>query len=348
MVKPLAAVLLATTALALPPRALAQKYTIIAVCHTENKVAEIDPATGRTLNTFIVPGDWFGETHEGAITADGETMYVSTPYQKKVLILDLTTFKQRGAIESPYFSRPAEVRTFVRIGKRETTSSDPHGVALNGDESKLYVSVEFGDPPGVVVVDLKSGTTRKIDTGSAGNYLWVQPKTGKLYFPTRDNKVVVIDTKTDTVMRSIPVEGMPNGVDFSLNGDVWVNGDRDGSITVIDSKTDAVVKVLQPRSKGPGRVAASPDGRLIAATHGPDVSIVDVATRTIVADLKFSPTDTGHGFPAFSPDSNILHVMSELSDDMVTFDLRTMKQSGPRVPIGGASFGGGIRRLSGR
>ena len=141
---------------------------------------------------------------------------------------------------------------------------------------------------------------------------------------------------------------MPNGVDFSPNGDVWVNGDRDGSITIIDSKTDTVAKVLQPRSKGPGRVAASPDGRFVAATHGPDVSIVDVATREIVADLKFSPTGTGHGFPVFSPDSNTLHVMSELSDDMVTFDVRTLKQTGPRVPVGGASFGGGIRRLSTR
>src|SRR3954466_757294 len=124
MFKALTGALLALAAL-VPGEAVAQKYTVVAVCHTENKVAEINPVTGRTLNTFIAPGEWFGETHEGAITADGKTMYVSTPYQKKVLILDLATFTQKGVIESPYFSRPAEVRSFVRIGKRETTSSDP-------------------------------------------------------------------------------------------------------------------------------------------------------------------------------------------------------------------------------
>jgi len=328
-----------------PAAALAQKYTIVSVCHTENKVAEVDPATGKTLRTFVVPGEWVGETHEGAITADGKTLYVSTPYQKKVLVLDLETFEQKGVIESEFFSRPRETRRFVRIGERETTSSDPHGVALSNDESKLYVSVEFAEPPGVVVVDLKTGKTRKIDTGSAGNYLWVQPKSGKLYFPARDNRVIVIDTATDTVLRSIPVQGGPNGVDFSPNGEVWVNGDRDGSVTVIDSKTDQVVKVIQPRAKGPGRVAASPDGRFVAATHGPEVSVIDVATKQIVADLKISLDDTGHGFPLFSPDSNTLHVMNELSNDMVTFDLRTMKPIGARVPIGEASFGGGIRLL---
>jgi YVTN family beta-propeller protein len=328
-----------------PATLLAQKYTILSVCHTENKVAEIDPVTGKTLNTFIVPGEWVGETHEGAITADGKTMYVTTPYQKKVLILDLATFKQRGTIESEFFSRPLETRSFVRIGKRETTSSDPHGVALNNDETKLYVSVEFGEPPGVVVVDFKSGSTKKIETGIGGNYLWVQPKTDKLYFPTRDNRVVVIDTKTDRVLRAIPVQGGPNGVDFSPNGEVWVNGDRDGSVTVIDSKTDTVTNVIQPRVKGAGRIAASPDGRFVAATHGPEVSVIDVATKQILADLRISPNDNGHGFPLFSPDSSTLHVMNELSDDMVTFDLKTMKQVGGRVPIGGAAFGGGIRLL---
>jgi DNA-binding beta-propeller fold protein YncE len=147
------------------------------------------------------------------------------------------------------------------------------------------------------------------------------------------------------VLRALPVQGGPNGVDFSPNGEVWVNGDRDGSVTVIDSKTDQVVKVIQPRAKGPGRVAASPDGRFVAATHGPEVSVIDVATKQILADLKISPDDTGHGFPLFSPDSHSLHVMNEFSNDMVTFDLRTMKQVGGRVPIGEASFGGGIRRL---
>jgi YVTN family beta-propeller protein len=328
-----------------PASALAQKYTIVAISHTENKVSEVDPATGRTLNTFVVPGEWIGETHEGAITADGKTLYVSTPYQKQVLILDLATFKQKGVIESEFFSRPREMRRFARIGERESTSSDPHGLALNNDESKLYVSVEFADPPGVVVVDLKTGTTRKIDTGVAGNYLWVQPKTDTLYFPTRDNRVVVIDTKTDRVRRAIPVQGGPNGVDFSPNGEVWVNGDRDGSVTVIDSKTDQVVTVIQPRAKGAGRVAASPDGRLVAATHGPEVSVIDVASKRILADLRISPDDTGHGFPLFSPDSTTLHVMNEFSNDMVTFDMKTMKQVGGRVPIGEASFGGGIRQV---
>ena len=328
--------------------ALAQDYTIVAVSHTDNKVSELDPLTGETLREFVVPGEWFGETHEGAISRDSRTMYVSVPYAKQVIILDLDTFEQRGTIESEYFSRPSQVRGFARIGRRESTSSDPHGLALNRDGSKLYITVQYAEVPGVVVYDVEAEAIKKIDTVIAGNYLWVHPRTDKLYFPTRDDRVVVIDTKTDRIVNVVPLHAgsRPNGVDFGgPNDEVWVNGDGDGSVTVIDSTTDEVIKVIQPRVTGGGRVAVSPNGRFAAATQGPEVSIIDTRTKAIVASLRISPDDSGHGFPLFSPDSNTLHVMNESSDDMVTFDMTTMRQVGTRTPIGGASFGGGIRIL---
>ncbi len=103
--------------------------------------------------------------------------------------------------------------------------------------------------------------------------------------------------------------------------------------------------MIRPTVSGGGRTAVSPDGRLAASTHGPLVSVIDTRTREIVASMTFSPDDTGHGFPVFSPDGRTLHVMSEYSDDMVSFDMGSMTRIGPRVPIGGAVFGGGVRLL---
>ena len=328
--------------------ALAQDYTVVAVSHTDNKVSEVDPRTGETLRELVVPGEWFGETHEGAVSPDSRTMYVSVPYAKQVIILDLDTFTQIGTIESEYFSRPSEVRGFARIGQRESSSSDPHGLALNPDGSKLYITVQHAEVPGVVVYDVETEAIKKIDTVIAGNYLWVHPRTEKLYFPTRDDRVVVIDTKTDRIVNVIRLHAgsRPNGVAFGgPNEEVWVNGDGDGSVTVIDSSTDEVITVIQPRVTGAGRVAVSSDGRLAAATQGPEVSVIDTRTKEILASLSISPDDTGHGFPLFSPDSETLHVMNESSNDMVTFDMATMRQVGTRSPIGGAVFGGGIRVL---
>lgn len=327
----------------------AQNYTVVAISHLDNKVSEIDPRSGQTLRTFVLPGEWFGELHEGVVTPDGRSMFVSVPYNKQVIRLDLETFKPTETIESEYFSRPRQERSFARIGKRESTSSDPHGVALTRDGKKLYITVEFAEVPGIVVYDVERRTVvKKIDTVVGGNYLWVHPRTGKLYMPSRDDRIVVIDTKTDRIMRVITAHAgsRPNGVDFGgPNGEVWVNADGDGSVLVIDPNTDAVLKTIRPPSKGPGRVAVSPDGRWAASAHGRDVSIIDTSSQAIVATIAFSPESMGHGFPLFSPDSRTLHVMSELTNDMVNIDMQTMKQVGQRIPVGGASFGGGIRRL---
>ena len=330
--------------------AAAQDYTVIAVSHIDNKVSEVHPVTGEILQEFFVPGEWYGETHEGVITADQATAYISIPYAKQVIILDLENFTQTGVIESRYFSRPPEVRRFARIGERESTSSDPHGLALTPDGRKLYITVQFAEVPGIVIYDTVTEEIRKIDTVSAGNHLAVHPSNGKLYYPTRDFRVVVLDTATDEILRVIPLHqgSRPTGIAFGgPNGEAWVNGDGDGSVTVIDTRTDEIIEVIRPRVSGGGRTAVSPDGRLAASTHGPEVSVIDTRTREILASLRISPEgdDTGHGFPVFSPDSRTLHVMNETSHDMVNFDMETMTRTGPRIPIGATVFGGGIRLL---
>jgi YVTN family beta-propeller protein len=242
-------------ALLLAAPAAAQDYTIVTVSHADNLISEIDPVSGQTRQKFtVMPGEWGGETHEGCVTADGKTAYISIPYAKHVLVLDLETFKPKGKLESPYFTRAStHTQSTSRGGTKESTSTDPHGVALSADESKLYVTVEFGEVPGVVAYDLKTGKSTKIDTVVMGNWLGVHPKTGMIFVPSRSqaDNVTVIDTKTEKVIRAIPLKNgsRPAGVAFGgPNGEVWISGDGDGSISLIDSTSLKVVKVLGPRS----------------------------------------------------------------------------------------------------
>ena len=78
-------------------------------------------------------------------------------------------------------------------------------------------------------------------------------------------RVVVLDTKTDRIVKIIPVEGGPVGVAFAPNGEVWFHEDGDGSVTVANSKTDEVITVIQTGGKGAGRMAVSSDGRYAAS-----------------------------------------------------------------------------------
>ena len=322
--------------------ATAQSHTLVVLSHSNHTVYELDPATGRVLHEFAAPD----QPHEAAITADGATVFASVPASSIVEILDGRTFAEKGRIESEHFQRTPQPR--AGRGAAPTappnTSASPHGLALNKDNSKLYIGVENADVPGVVVYDVKSGKVlKKIDLLlRGGHYLQVHPATDKLYYPHRnDNRVVVVDTKTDRIVKIVPVEGGPVGVAFAPNGDVWIHEDGDGSVTVIDSATDQVTKVIQTGGKGAGRMAVSADGRYAASTHSDseDVAVIDAVNKTILATVKIGK---GPGFPLFSPDNTKLYVLESGMADVVVVDLKTMSVAA-RHKIGTDPFGGGLK-----
>jgi len=303
-------------------------HTLVVLSHSNHTVYDINPATGAIVHEFVAPD----QPHEAAITADGTTVFASVPAAGFVEILDAATFKEKGRIDSDRFRR------------RDGKSASPHGMSLNADNSKLYIGTENADVPGVVVYDVKARKVlRKIDLLlRGGHYLQVQPSTDKLYYPHRnDNRVVVIDTKTDTILKIVPVEGGPVGVAFAPNGEVWLHEDGDGSVTVVDSKTDEVTTVIKTGGTGAGRMAVSPDGRFAASTHSDsqDVAIIDAAAKTVRATVKIGK---GPGFPAFSPDSTKLYVMESGMGDVVVVDLAAMSVAS-RFKVGTDPFGGGIR-----
>jgi len=323
--------------------AQAADHTLVVLSHSNHTVYELDPATGRILHEFVAPD----QPHEGAITSDGATVFASVPAASIVEILDGKTFKEKGRIETEYFRRPPQPRTAGRRGgppPPPNTSASPHGMALTSDNSKLYIGVENAEVPGLVVYDVKAGRViKKIDLLlRGGHYLRIQPGTDKLYYPHRnDNRVVVIDTKTDRIVKIIPVEGGPVGVAFAPNGEVWFHEDGDGSVTVADSKTDEVIKVIPTGGKGAGRMAVSRDGRYAASTHSDseDVAIIDADKKTMISNVKIG---RGPGFPLFSPDSTKLYVLESGVGDVVVVDLKTMSVAA-RHKIGTDPFGGGLK-----
>lgn len=313
----------------LPALAAAQSHSIVALSHTDHTVYEVDPATGRLLHTFKAAE----QPHEGIASADGKTIFVAVPNGPHVVVLDGATFTPRTVIESPYFH-----------SSKPNGSASPHGSALTTDGSKLYVGLENADVPAVVVIDTRTNrVVKKIDVMlRGGHFLAIQPKTDKLYYPMRDDmRVLVIDTKTDTVTKIIPAEGGPVGVGFAPNGEVWIHNDNDGSVHIIDSAKDEIVHTMKGLGKGAGRMAVSADGRFAASTHGgsEDVALIDAHARTVLATI---PVGKGPGFPIFSPDGSKLYVMNYGMGDIAVIDTAT-KAVVARHKAGAAPFGGTLR-----
>ena len=317
-----------TVAALLPVPAAAQPHTIVALSHTDHTVYEIDPVSGRTVHRFIAAE----QPHEGVAAPDGRTYYAAIPNGPHVVVLDAATFTQKAVITSPFFT-----------SSRPNKSASPHGSAITSDGRKLYVGLENADVPGIVVIDTATNrVVKKIDVMlRGGHFLAIQPKTDTLYYPMReDHRVLVIDTKTDTVTAIIPIEGGPVGVGFAPNGEVWIHNDGDGAVHVIDSATNTVVRTLKGLGKGAGRMAVSADGRFAASTHGgsEDVALIDAMTKTALATI---PVGKGPGFPIFSPDGSRLYVMNYGMGDIAVIDTAT-RAVVARHKAGASPFGGSL------
>ncbi|MCX5756433.1 MAG: hypothetical protein NTX19_10025 [Gemmatimonadetes bacterium] len=322
------ALIVAAAIVALPASVAAQSHVVVALSHADHTVYELDPVTGTILHQFKAAD----EPHEGIGSPDGKTFYAAVPNGPHVVILDGTTFKEIGRIESEYFT-----------SSRPNGSASPHGIALTSDGSKLYVGLENADIPGIVVYDTKTRKViRKIHVVlRGGHFLAIQPGTDKLYYPMReDNRVLVIDTKTDAITKIITIPGGPVGVGFAPNGDVWIHNDGDGTVHVIDSKRDSVVKMLKDLGQGAGRMAVSRDGKWAASTHGTsqDVALINAVTKEVAATIKVG---RGPAFPLFSPDGTKLYVMNVGEGDVAVIDTKTMAVTA-RHKVGVNPFGGAI------
>jgi DNA-binding beta-propeller fold protein YncE len=277
-------------------------YTLVVFHPGPHAIDEIDPSTGKILHQLTVEN----QPHEAVITPDRKTMYVSLPNPGVVVVIDAATLTQTGKIESQYFKAPPHPQG--RKGQM-TTSTNPHAIAISNDGSKLYVGLSWAEHPGVAVYDLKAGKDiKKIDLPAPGEFMKMQARTGRLLVPTREG-VVVIDTKADSIVTTIPVKGAPTGVDFAKNGEAWTSENGDGTVTVIDTKKNEIVKTIQTSGKGSGRMAVSPDGKWAAATHNntEDVVIFDVAKKETAGTVQIGK---GPSLPVFSPDSSKLFVMT--------------------------------------
>jgi YVTN family beta-propeller protein len=334
----------AVLALLLAPGLSAQQHTIVALSHSDNTLYELDGATGRLLNKFTAEN----QPHEAIVAPDGRTIFAAIPQAGHVVMLDAATFTLKSKIESPYFRN------------KDGSSTSPHGIAITSDGSKVYVGTERADVPSIVVIDARAGrVTKKIDVLlEGGHFLAIDQRTNKLYYPMRtDNRVLVIDTRTDEVTKIIPVEGGPVGIAFTAN-EAWVHSDYDGSVTVIDTRADTVIARITNTGTGAGRIAVSPDGRWAASTHGTsgDVALINTQTKQVAARIPVASL----GFPLFSPDNTKLYVMTARSysgtpPNIVTqagggvtvIDVATQKAVA-RYAAGVNPFGGDIRYVGGR
>jgi DNA-binding beta-propeller fold protein YncE len=210
--------------------------------------------------------------HGIQIDATGNTIYVTCDLSRKVLVIDTRSRAIKAAID---------------------TEGTGHWIALLPDASKLYVANK-NDRLFVSVLDLKTNKmVGKIPAPNGTQGIAASPD-GKtvIVADNRAAQVLAIDTKTDTVVDQIALEGGTRGAYkpyFTPDGSkLVVCSENPPIVNILDTKNLHARQTVLTVGKDPMGFAVSADGKtLLVANHGDGtVSVVDLKEGKISSTFK--------------------------------------------------------------
>lgn len=211
------------------------------------------------------------------------------------------------------------IKTPWDVVRHIPVDSIPSVVSFTPDWKKAYVAhvsgllsvidtTIYNDPATYKVV-------RKIPN-LKGAIVLAMSKDGKKLYVARgvENKVSVVNTKTDRVIKNINAGKDAHSVWLTPDGkQIWVVNRLGNSISVIDVKTDKIVRTIKNIGDKPDILAFSPDGsrafvtlrgkaqtgdpKVLSGTE-PGFSVIDVKTGKVIK--KISMQGDPHGI-AVSP-----------------------------------------------
>ncbi|MET7800078.1 YncE family protein [Streptomyces decoyicus] len=306
------------------------------VSQTGPTVTFFDAATHERLEVIQVPP----QPHELCFDPDHRLLYCTSTYRSGFYHAN---------------EGPAHEITVIDVDSRTVvatldTSPDhaPHGLALDRERGRLYVSVEATDtePGGVLIIDTRTHTRLgRIPTMAPGPHWFALTPDGRQGFATNKEApfVSVVDLDRGVCTGRIPVPGS-EGLALAPDGrhayvaapkaDFHAPSSAPPGIRVIDTATHEIIRTLPTRGQvlpvhvtatgtllvGELHPDASPDGPL--GSHLPGV-------LTVFAPGTLAPVgevEVGH-FPltiTSSPDGRLGYVSGNLSSTVTVVDLNTL------------------------
>ena len=202
---------------------------------------------------------------------------VTTKDFKRMFTVTAFTYEVSTVIEYD----PLTLREVARVD----AGRGSHHMALTPDDKYLYVANEYG--PVISVIDTATMKHIKdIPVGSSPDYItptmyWDGKAIDTPFmYATIDgaNKLAVLDWKTHTVVKEIPMPANAHGVNLTPDGKhVWLAGLAFKEVWVLENATQKIIKKL-PIPGSPIHISISPDNAFAYITTA-DNSIYKVATK---------------------------------------------------------------------
>jgi YVTN family beta-propeller protein len=213
----------------------------------------------------------------------------------------------------------------------------PHGIDLDRATGRLVVSTEA--PDRLVVIDTKRrSVVRDFDNGGRQPHMVTLGPGGEWAYVSNTGAGTVAAIRlSDGERKIIKVEPRPQGSVLSKDGrELYVTCTDGTGITVIDTAKNSVLAHI-PTSKGPNRIALTPDGNTLVYSISAEnkVGFANPKTRTqtdyvLLPGTPVSCTLSPDGSLAFASAEakDVVYVIS-VKDKKIVSEIRTAKGAAP-------------------
>jgi DNA-binding beta-propeller fold protein YncE len=188
---------------------------------------------------------------------------------------------------------------------------------------KLYIP-RTGQPGRLTVYDLDTlkllGEIPNVSAHGAA----VDPQTGHGF--ASSNPVAMFDTKTLALIKTIEVQGSPDGILFDpYNQRVWIYSHRAPNATIIDTKDGSIVGTLD-LGGAPEQAVTDGKGHMWVDLEDKDqIAAVDTKALKVTATYGLDGKGSGPGGLAFDPKNHILFSSCHNPPTMVILNADTGK-----------------------
>jgi YVTN family beta-propeller protein len=191
----------------------------------------------------------------------------------------------------------------VVFGNPIATGIVPAHVAFNPAGTRGYVTNQTGQSLSIINV-ATSTEIKRLPLPADGFNLIVTKNGAKVYVTLSTGLVEVVNTSTNTIVKSIQLGPVTNGLALNPSGSrVFISSRDAGTVSIINTTNDAVVGTLVTGGM-PQRMAVSPDGaELYIANETLGLDIWNLQTRTRATTVPMPAYGLG-----MSPDGVHLYV----------------------------------------
>jgi YVTN family beta-propeller protein len=295
-----------------PPNAL------LILAKRDSSLLIVDPSTLKVIARIPVGND----PHEVVASADGKTAYASNyggGAYNTLAVVDLVAQKalppvDLGALRGPHGLDFVGGKVwFTAEAAKAIGSYDPAAKSVNWilgtGQNRTHMIHVSPDMKFIVTTNVSSGSVSLIES------TMTVPGPGGPARPDWNETVVRVGNGSE-------------GFDVSPDGkEIWVANAAEGTVSVIDPATKTVIQTLAADVPGANRLKFTLDGKLalISSLRGPDVTVIDTATRKTV---KHIPVGHGAAGILMQPDGARAFVACSPDGYVAVIDLHSMEVVG--------------------